>query len=497
MRHVLVLAALLFAYPAQAQVNHHNIVLVILDDISTQNIDIYNTSVTNDPPTPNIDALAAVGIRFNNFWVYPACSPFRASLLTGTYPQRHGVGANVTTSVANSSRSEGLVAGVTTIASALHDAGYRTEALGKMHVIGYDTAQNVADFTVASLGFDTFKGQITGLGSSLFGNGSGTSVSYEKCTDTGSGATCAEETDYHTTDIIDDAITCIQGTEPFFCYVALHAAHKPFHKPTDSLHSYENPGLGGLICTDGSSSDELACYKAMIEAADTEIGRLVNHADFDTTDTTICVMSDNGTPEDTNVIESPEVTGKVKNQLFEGGLDGILVCSGKGVPPQSYNTAASGLANSTDIFATVMELAGLSTTALDSVSLVPIFEDSTATVRTELYVELFRPTGLPAAPNDSLRNERAVRGPQYKMKQDFDANPDTEECYDLDADPTEASPIAVSNCEHLRATLEQFALDPSATQSIPALSVWGVLLLEVLLLGSGLLALAAARRRAL
>ena len=79
---VLVLVA--FATDAGAKPERENILILLIDDVGIDQIGLYGETATN-PPTPNIDRLAARGVLFRNAWVYPWCSPTRAAILTGRY----------------------------------------------------------------------------------------------------------------------------------------------------------------------------------------------------------------------------------------------------------------------------------------------------------------------------------------------------------------------------------------------------------------------------
>ncbi len=94
----LAVAAILFLPPV---VSAQNIVIVVIDDAGIERFGTYaiDHQLPGAAPTPTIDSLASTGVRFDNFWAYPVCSPFRASLLTGVGPWSHGVGTVINPSI--------------------------------------------------------------------------------------------------------------------------------------------------------------------------------------------------------------------------------------------------------------------------------------------------------------------------------------------------------------------------------------------------------------
>ncbi len=106
--------------------NKPNIVFILLDNVGWGNFGVYGGTT----PTPRIDALAAEGIRFNNYNVEVQCTPTRSAIMTGRHPVRSG-----TTSVPFPGQGEsGMVPWEYTIANLLSDAGYATAMYGKWHL---------------------------------------------------------------------------------------------------------------------------------------------------------------------------------------------------------------------------------------------------------------------------------------------------------------------------------------------------------------------------
>jgi arylsulfatase len=109
-----------------AQPRPANIVFIYCDDLGYGDLGVYGSHIR----TPNLDRMAAEGVRFTQFYsANPVCSPARAALLTGRYPTRVGVPR-----VLNPNDTTGLALSETTMAQMLKDAGYRTMCIGKWHL---------------------------------------------------------------------------------------------------------------------------------------------------------------------------------------------------------------------------------------------------------------------------------------------------------------------------------------------------------------------------
>ena len=117
-----------------------NILLIVLDDLGYNDLGANGNPNT---PTPNLDALAAEGILYTRHYADATCSAARAALMTGTYPAVHGLRPN----------HLGLSVGTPTIATMLHDKGYRTEHIGKWHIASATLDQSPSQF-----GFDDWYG---------------------------------------------------------------------------------------------------------------------------------------------------------------------------------------------------------------------------------------------------------------------------------------------------------------------------------------------------
>src|SRR5436309_11629335 len=113
--------------PARAADNKPNIVHIVADDLGWKDVG-FNGST--DIKTPNIDALAAGGAKFTQFYVQPMCTPTRACLMTGRYPFRYGLQTAVIPSVS----AYGLDTTEWLMPQCLKEAGYETAIIGKWHL---------------------------------------------------------------------------------------------------------------------------------------------------------------------------------------------------------------------------------------------------------------------------------------------------------------------------------------------------------------------------
>jgi len=394
-----------------------NILLLIADDLGTDKVGAYGEH-PNRPATPNIDGLAAQGILFRNAYAYSTCSPTRASMLTGRWGRRMGVGKRF--NVAKSTFELPLQAlSLPELLDRSEFFDYDHSLVGKWHLASYSGPSGYDHPGLT--GFNWYAGSFANIEAAFhLGGVQPTYDHWEKVTN---GKPASTDT-YATTDTVDDAIGRI-GTmaSPWLLWVAFNAPHTPLHVPPPDLHG--NPGLT-------EDDPEVDRYHAMVEAMDSEIGRLLASMDSATlARTTIIFVGDNGTPG--TAILPPLSQKHCKGTLYEGGVNVPLIVVSPIVGSPGSESAA--LVHTADIFSTVADLVGVPLAALESpdgarlqidgVSLLPhLIDPDTPSSREFIYLEQFGPSGPPPYRDD----RRALRDARYKFIRQRDGQ---EEFFDL------------------------------------------------------------------
>ncbi|MHC4910748.1 MAG: sulfatase-like hydrolase/transferase, partial [Planctomycetota bacterium] len=283
-----------------------NVLLIVADDVGVDMVGAYGEHPL-PATTPVINQLAADGLLFRNAWSLPTCSPSRAAMLTGRMPYQTGIGRAMYPVV-----DQYEVALAETTLPELLGPEWDTAAIGKWHMHS-DVVTGITH--PLDQGFDTHLGAPWNLPDP-------TPFSYFNFVKSIDGALTTSTT-YATTDSVNDAIdTIAELQDPWFVWLAFNAPHTPFHNPPQALHSEDVPAEPG--------SDPPVAVRAMIEAMDTEIGRLLDSIDPEVlSDTLVIFVGDNGThPAATTPPFNP---AHAKASIFEGGINVPLIVSGRGV----------------------------------------------------------------------------------------------------------------------------------------------------------------------
>lgn len=303
-----------------------NIVLIMSDDMGWSDLGCYG----GEAMTPNLDALAAGGVRFTQFYNTGRCCPTRASLMTGLYPHQAGVGHMMQDKKLPGYRGN-LHRHTPTIAENLHLAGYSTAMAGKWHVTLHTNPDGPKFDWPRQRGFDQFYGTITGAGSFF----DPSTLCRDNTFITPANDQEYQPDEYYYTDAIsDNAVKFLQNQhqqspeKPFFLYVAYTAAHWPMHALPEDIAKYKgkfDTGYGpirqarverlkklGLLPPDWDVTPmvgdweaqenkiwEARCmevYAAMIDRMDQGIGRIISELKQEQRldNTLILFLQDNG-----------------------------------------------------------------------------------------------------------------------------------------------------------------------------------------------------------
>lgn len=335
----------------------NNVLLIIVDDVGLD-ATIGYTIGAQKPNMPNLQNLINSGVKFNNVWSNPVCSPTRSTILTGKYGYR--------TSVLNVGDQ------LSTYETSLHNyltqnSNYSSALVGKWHLSGTPADHNHPN----NIGIDYYSGMIGGgiqdYSNWIFSENGNTS----------------NTTEYSTTKLTNEAIDWINNQDSeWFMWLAYNAPHTPFHLPPNDLHSQ------GQLSTDQASIDSnpLPYYLAMVEAIDSEMGRLFSSiGDEELANTTIIFLGDNGTP---NQVVQQYNSNRAKGSLYKGGINVPMIISGNLV--NRFNQEENALINTTDLFTTITELCGVNNQNLyDSKSFISLLTSSfNSNARDYIYSEI-------------------------------------------------------------------------------------------------------------
>jgi arylsulfatase A len=424
------------ALPASGPAERPNIVLILVDDMGWKDGGCFGSKFYR---TPQIDALAAAGMRFTTAYAACAvCSPTRAALMTGKYPARlhltdwiPGEGAPKNSRFRVPDWQEHLPLEETTLATALKKLRYTTAHIGKWHLGG-------GEYLPQHQGFETnIAGGATGHPASYFWPYGATNNPHRV---PGLAQRGGEEGEYLTDQLTDEALSFIEANraKPFYLNFCHYAVHAPLMGKQEFIDA-----AADRAGADGQSN---AVYAAMIASVDESVGRIVSKLEeLRLADHTLVIFtSDNGgavhfgQPAATS--NSPLRNGK--GSAYEGGLRVPLLVKMPGV------TRAGSVSDTPvitmDIFPTLLELVGAdrsaSRTAVDGVSLVSLLHGEPETPHQELFWH------YPHYWNGGRISPYSVaRVGDWKLIRFYESG--QEELYNLSSDLAEKHDLAAANPE--------------------------------------------------
>jgi len=413
----------------------NNILVIIADDLGMDILESFrieglsaaDEASLDRAPTPNLDRLLIdKGVKFTNVMANPVCSPTRASIQTGRYGIRTGVRW-----ASFEGNGQALPTDETTIPELLNRRGYAHAAIGKWHLS--DSTSGGTDGPRAA-GYSHHEGSERNI------------FDFFNWTKLVNGAEVLETT-YAPTVNVDDALNWLgqQDTnKPWFIWFAFNTPHAPWQVPPLSA----NPGPHQAVLT-GAPGDSNSVtdtdpilYRAMVEYMDEEIGRLINGIPpEELAETTIFFMGDNGTPAPVTVGIDP---AHAKFTVYQQGIHVPMIVAGAGV--SDPGRTSNQLINSTDLFSTILELAGIDISVdsnqpaliTDSISFLPILQNvPTEKTRQYAFSETVNPGGFRAE-----NNGITIRDNRFKLIRFLESG--NEEFYDLQNDVLETNDLLLT-----------------------------------------------------
>ncbi|WP_315853354.1 sulfatase-like hydrolase/transferase [Bremerella alba] len=419
-----------------------NIILIFIDDMGWGDFSSFGNEAAT---TQHCDRLAKEGIRFTQFYVNsPICSPSRAAISTGQYPQRWKITSYLAHRRLNQRRgmAQWLDPAAPMLAGFLHDAGYATGHFGKWHLggqrdvgeapliteYGFDASltnfEGLGDRVLAELdAYDGEKAKLHTLGSDKLGRGKITWEKRDQVTKTFVNAT------------IDFIKHAKANDQPFYVNVWPDDVHSPFFPPKERRGDQSKRQL----------------YLGVLETMDEQLGELFDfiRSDAQLRDNTLIVMcSDNG-PEVGAGSAGPYRSHKTA--LYEGGIRSPLIVWGPGL----IDSGKSGTTNDTSVFAafdlvpSLLSICGTNAkqgVTFDGEALPGVLlGQSEASHSTPLCFR--RPPDRPELQGQQLP-DLAVRDGNWKLLCSYDGS--DEQLYDLQQDPGETTNVAQQHTEVVR-----------------------------------------------
>jgi arylsulfatase A len=337
-----------------------NVILIYTDDQGSLDLNIYGAK---DLHTPHIDALARRGVRFTQFYAAaPVCSPSRASLITGRYPQRAGLATNASSDKGGKSEMPGTQV---TMAEMFKEAGYTTGHIGKWHM-GYSqlTMPNQQGFDYS---FGHMGGCIDNYSHYFYWQGPNRHDLWRN------GEEIWEDGKFFPDMMVDEASGFLEKnkTGPFYLYWALNIPHYPLQGQDKWREYYKNLP---------SPRKE---YAALISTMDEKVGAVLQKLkELGLEENTIVILqSDHGHSEEERTFGGGGYSGPYRGSKFsllEGGIRVPAMISWPGTLPE--NEVREQLAVNVDWFPTVAELCNvpLPKRKIDGKSLVKVIRSPKA-----------------------------------------------------------------------------------------------------------------------
>ncbi len=336
-----------------------NVLLIFTDDQGSIDLNCYGSQ---DLYTPNLDRLAREGTRFTQFYVAaPVCSPSRAALMTGRYPQRAGVPGNVSSQPGHA----GMPAEQVTIAEMFKSAGYTTGHVGKWH-LGY-TPETMPNRQGYDESFGHMGGCIDNYSHFFYWSGPNRHDLWRN------GKEVWQDGEFFGELMVDECKKFMDANKnsPFFLYWAINMPHYPLQGTEKWREKYRH------------LKDPRRMYAAFISTMDEMVGQVVAHLErLGLRDSTLIIfMSDNGHSVEERNFGGGGNAGPYRGHkftLWEGGIRLPCIVSWPGHVPQ--DAVRDQMVISVDWMPTIAEHCGVKVPdrKIDGKSIVPVIESPDA-----------------------------------------------------------------------------------------------------------------------
>lgn len=421
---------------AEAAGSKPNIVFILADDLGWKDVGYHGSDIK----TPNIDKLAETGVRLEEYYVQPMCTPTRAALMTGRYPFRYGL----QTAVIPSAGRYGLATDEFILPQVMKDAGYKTAIVGKWHLghadKKYFPGERGFEYAYGPLigEIDHFKHSSHGVkdwflnGKAIVENGYDSELF---------GNAAVKLIDKHDT------------KDPLFLYLAFTAPHTPYQAPEKYLAMYKD-----------IPDEQRRKYAGQITAMDDQIGRVVAALDKKgiRDNTLIVFVSDNGGTRSKMFVGEAAVAGDLppnngpyrdgKGNLYEGGTRVVALANWQGkIKPGIVNE----MMHVVDMLPTFAALAAADTSKTKPLDGMDVWSTISE--------------GAPSPRKDVVYNIEPYRAGVRKgdMKLVWvTLLPGSVELFDVGKDPSETTNIADQNAETVT-ELKNWATDLSKQAAAP------------------------------
>jgi arylsulfatase A-like enzyme len=416
-----------------------NIIYVLADDLGWKDVGFHGSDIL----TPNLDKLAAEGVRLERHYTAPMCTPTRAALMTGRYPMRYGLQVGVIPGAGTYS----LAMDEFLLPQMLKDAGYKTYMSGKWHL-----GHAKKEFWPNHRGFDSFYGATVGEIDHFLHSAYGVADWYRD-------DNAIKEDGFDNSLFGAEAVRVVNthdSKDPFFLYLAFTAPHTPFQAPKEYLDRYAS-----------IADPNRRAYAAMVSVIDDEVGKLVAALEKKgiRDNTLIVFSSDNGGVRSSLFSGDTKVTGDLpasngpyrdgKGTLYEGGTRVVTLANW---PGRINAGVVDEPIHVTDWFPTFASLAGASTEKckpLDGMNVWTTVSTGAPSPRKEVLYNV-----------DPLGGALSVGNWKLVWKASL---PQKVEVFDLKRDPAESTNVASEQPDVVSAF--QTRLTEFATQMAPPLLI--------------------------